>query len=49
MEGEYANRIPLRVKECALVVEECLTGSIFADILTMGKSADDGFYLVFDC
>jgi len=37
MEGEHATHIPLCVKECALVVEDCFTGRIYADILTMGN------------
>lgn len=37
MEGEYATNLPLSIKECALVVEECFSSRLLADILCMGN------------
>ena len=48
MEGEYAARIPLCIKECASVVEECFTSRLFADILCMGNINERESYKIND-
>lgn len=42
MEGDYAERNPLTMAECAQIAEECLTGRHKAEVLAMGNIDENG-------
>jgi len=42
MEGEYAEKEPLTMQECAKIAEECLTGRLSAAFLCMGNINEQG-------
>jgi len=46
LEGEYAEKNPLTMEECAKVAEECLTGRLSAVLLAMGNIDEEGAHNV---